>query len=89
MVAGTLSPSDQMSVTVMPAGSHERGMGETVTGHGAVCAMALPFTAWKHIHFIVTQVARSAAVINSGPFFFREVPVPNGCNGCRQIPKTA
>ena len=41
-VAGTLSPFDQVSVTVMPAGSD---MGETVRGHSAVCAMAMPLTA--------------------------------------------
>ena len=47
-VAGTLSPFNQVSVTVMPAGSHERDMDETVKRHSAVCAMAIPFTAGKH-----------------------------------------
>ena len=60
MVAGTLSPFDRMQVTVMPAGSHERDMGETVRGHGAVCAMAIPVTARRHMHFAVEQVDRSA-----------------------------
>ena len=55
-VAGTLSPFDQVSVTVMPAGSD---MGETVRGHSAVCAMAMPLTAWKHMHFTVEQVGGS------------------------------
>ena len=31
-VAGTLSPFDRIQVTVMPAGSHESDMGETVRG---------------------------------------------------------
>ena len=59
MVAGTLSPFHRMSVTMMPAGSHKRHMGETVRGHSAVCAMVTPFTAWKHMHFTVEQVGRS------------------------------
>ena len=57
-VTGTL-PFDRMYVTVMPTGSHERDMGDTVKGHSAVCAMAIPFTAWKHMQFTVEQVGRS------------------------------
>ena len=30
-------------------------MGETVWGHSAVCAMAIPFTAWKHMHLNVEK----------------------------------
>ena len=52
-VVGTLSPVDRVWVTVMPTGSHERDMDETVRGHSAACAMVLPFTAWKHMHFTV------------------------------------
>ena len=35
-VAGILSPFDRVEVIVMPAGSHEREMGELVRGHSAV-----------------------------------------------------
>ena len=35
-VAGTLSPFDRVQVTVMPAESHERDMGETARRHSAV-----------------------------------------------------
>ena len=58
-VAGTLSPSDRVWVTVMPAGSHERDMGEAVRGHSAALAKAIPFTAWKRLHFTVEWVGRS------------------------------
>ena len=43
----------------MPAGNHERDMGETGRGHSAVCAMATPFTALKHMHFTVEYGGRS------------------------------
>ena len=52
-VAGTLSPFDRVQVIVMQAGSHDRDMGETVRRHSAVCAMVIPFTVWKHMHFTV------------------------------------
>ena len=52
-VAGTLSPFDWVWATVMPTGSHERDIGETVRGHSAVCAMVITFTAWKYMHFTV------------------------------------
>ena len=58
-VAGTQSPFDRMWVTLMPARSHERDMGETVRGHSAVCAMVVPFTASKRMHFTVEQVGGS------------------------------
>ena len=48
-VAGTPSPFDRVQLTVMPAGSHERDMRQTVWGHNAICAMVIPFTACKHI----------------------------------------
>ena len=49
----TVRPFCRVQATVMPAGNHERDMGGTVRGHSAVCAMAIPFTAWKHMHFTV------------------------------------
>ena len=52
-VAGTLSPFDPVYVTMMPARSHERDMGESEKGQSAVCAMVIPFTTWKHMHFTV------------------------------------
>ena len=58
-VAGTLSPFDWIEVTVMPTGSHERETGEIVRGRHAVCAMAIPVTAWKHMHFTIEYVGTS------------------------------
>ena len=58
-VAGTPTPFDRVWVRVMSAGSHGRDMSETVRGHGAVCAMAMPFASWKHVHFTVERVGRS------------------------------
>ena len=49
----TLSSFDRMQVPVMPLGSHERNMGEIVQGHNVVCAMVIPFTTWKQMHFHV------------------------------------
>ena len=55
-VGGTLSPFDRVQVRMMPAGGLEN-LGENVRGHSAVCAMAIPFTAWKH--FTAEKVGRS------------------------------
>ena len=58
-VAGTLSPFHRVWVTVMPAGSHERDMGDTARGHDAVCAMVIPLTACKTHALRRQQVGRS------------------------------
>ena len=44
---------------MIPAGNHERDIGETVRGHSAVCAMVISFAAWKHMCFNVKYVGRS------------------------------
>ena len=49
-VAGPLSPFDWVRVTVMPAGSHDRDMADTVREYTVICAMFIPLTAWNHRH---------------------------------------
>ena len=67
-VAGTLSPFDW--------GSHEKDMVDTIKGHSVVCAtvcaMVIPFTAWKHVHFAVKYVGRST----EQPQYTRTVHAP-------------
>ena len=59
-VAGTQTPFDRVWAAVMPAGSHGRDMGRNCTGaqRSAVCAVAIPVTAWKRVHLTVEQGGR-------------------------------